>query len=310
MSVHSPIVLPMDPELLGRLQPFREEALERGIPQEDIERWIETARPSGTLVTSGDGPVVGRFGGPLMLPPEAPDPRTPLLATLDCAALPEEVTGLRLPPDGRLLLFGYPCHEWSWHSGSIGEVVYIPAGTPVEERKTRYAYVYGEEGDDVDDEKLRIYEQFPQEELRLAADITLPYHFTVDSPEPPDNDPPLPGHPRSWELAEAWGETSYGIGVRGPLHIGGYASHECTETDPVVDAAQDAEQWRRFRLTQGSDEPGDAVELPAPERWVLLAQWDIGLDGREGSTLHWVIPRQDLAERRFDRVHVTFFWNP
>jgi hypothetical protein len=33
-------------------------------------------------------------------------------------------------------------------------------------------------------------------------------------------------------------------------------------------------------------------------------------DGREGSTLHWVIPRQDLAERRFDRAHVSFFWNP
>jgi hypothetical protein len=31
---------------------------------------------------------------------------------------------------------------------------------------------------------------------------------------------------------------------------------------------------------------------------------------REGSTLHWVIARQDLAERRFDRAHVSFFWNP
>ncbi|MEU6064831.1 MULTISPECIES: hypothetical protein [Streptomyces] len=63
------------------------------------------------------------------------------------------------------------------------------------------------------------------------------------------------------------GTMSYGIIINGPLRIGGYASHECTETDPVV-------------------------------------------DGREGSTLHWVIPRQDLAERRFDRVHVSFFWNP
>jgi hypothetical protein len=309
MSEHWPIVLPMNRELLGRLQPFREEALKRGIPPEDVERWIATARPSGTLVTSGDGPVVGRFGGPLMLPPEAPDPWTPLLATLDCAALPEEVTGLPLPPDGRLLLFGFPDMEMTWYGGSVGEVVYMPAGTPVEERKTRYAYVYGEEGDDVDDSRLRIYEQFPQEELRLSADIALPYHFTVDFPEPPDDDA-LPGHPRSCDLAEVWEETSHGIAVDGPLHIGGYAFHECTETDAVVGAAQDAEQRRRFRLTQGSNEPGDAVELPAPEHWVLLAQWDIGLSGREGSTLHWVIPRQDLAERRFDRAHVSFFWNP
>jgi hypothetical protein len=244
-----------------------------------------------------------------MLPPEAPDPWTPLLATLDCAALPEEVTGLPLPPDGRLLLFGFPVpdQEIMYFGGVAGEVVYIPAGTPVEERKIRYACVYGEEGDDAEEDVLHVYEQFPQEELRLAADIALPHHFTVDSPEPPDDDA-LPGHPRSWDLAEVWSETS--CSVDGPLHIGGYAFHECTETDPVVDAAQDAEQRRRFRLKQGSNEPGDAVELPAPEHWVLLAQWDIGLSGREGSTLHWVIPRQDLAERRFDRAHVSFFWNP
>jgi len=69
-----------------------------------------------------------------------------------------------------------------------------------------------------------------------------------------------------------------------------------------MDAADEAKDARRFR--------GDAAELAAPEEWVLLAQWDIGLDGREGSTLHWVIPRQDLVERRFDRAHVSFFWNP
>jgi hypothetical protein len=63
---------------------------------------------------------------------------------------------------------------------------------------------------------------------------------------------------------------------------------------------------RRFRAAQ-ADEPGDAVELSAPEDWILLAQWDIGLTGREGSTLRWVMPRQDLAERRFDRAHVSFF---
>ncbi|MFD8390826.1 hypothetical protein ACFV2N_16840 [Streptomyces sp. NPDC059680] len=60
-------------------------------------------------------------------------------------------------------------------------------------------------------------------------------------------------------------------------------------------------------------EPGAATKLAGPEEWVLLAQWDVDLDGREGSTLHWVIPRQDLVERRFDRVHVVLLepviWN-
>ncbi|MGW7527966.1 DUF1963 domain-containing protein [Streptomyces sp. NPDC054783] len=292
----------MTPELFGRLAPFREEALERRIPSEDIERWIATARPSGTLVTSGDGQVVGRFGGPLMLPVDAPDPSFPLLATLDCASLPEEVTGLPLPPDGRLLLFGFPDLMDPDSADSAGEVVYIPAGTPVEERKTKSAVVYGKEIDE-DDEYLSLYEQFPDDELRLLTDVSLPYHHLTTSPEAPCS-VPLPEYPRSKELADAWNAVSGGITIDGPLRIGGYASHECTETDPVVDAAKDAVQAVR------AQEPGAAAKLPAPGEWVLLAQWDIDLDGREGSTLHWVIPRQDLVERRFDRVHVSFSWNP
>ena len=290
----------MNSELLGRLQPFRDEALEQGLPPADVERWIAAARPSGTLVTSGDGPVVGRFGGPLMLPADAPDPWFPLLATLDCAGLPEEVTGLPLPPDGHLLLFGFP--EMTSYSASAGEVVYIPAGTPVEERTVKYPCVY-------DEATLRIHEQFPQDQLRLSADVSLPYHFLIPALEPPYDDAPLPGHPHAGELAESWLEASGDITVDGPLHIGGYAFHENTEADPVIAAAHDAVRWRRFRAAQ-SGEPGDGGDLPAPEDWVLLAQWDIGLNGREGSTLHWVIPRQDLAERRFDRSHVSFFWNP
>ena len=292
----------MNPDLINRLTPFREEALGRGIPPEDVDRWIATARPSGTLVTSGDGPVAGRFGGPLLLPADTPDPWFPLLATLDCAALPKSTTGLQLPPDGRLLLFGFP--EMTYYGGSAGEVVYIPKGTPVGERNTKYACVYGAEGDQFDStDTLAIYEQFPQEELRLAPDVSLPHHFLVRSPEGGDETVTLPGHPRAWDLAEVWDETYGDIVVDGPLHIGGYASHECTETDPVTDAAADAEEARRHRADA-------AAELPAPEEWTLLAQWDIGLNGREGSTLHWVIPRQDLAEHRFDRAHVSFFWNP
>jgi hypothetical protein len=299
----------MNPDLINRLGPFRAEALSRAIPLQDVEAWIATARPSGTLVTRGDGPVVGRFGGPLLLPADAPDPWYPLLATLECAALPEETTGLPLPADGRLLLFGFP--EMTYYGGSAGEVVYIPEGTPVEERNPKYHCVYGAEEDEFDaTDTLAIYEQFPQEELRLAPDVSLPHHFLAPSPESgQEDDDTLPGHPHAWDLAEAWEDTCGAIVVDGPLHIGGYASHECTETDPVADAAADAEQARRH-LAEAADGSADSMELPAPEEWTLLAQWDIGLTGREGSTLHWVIPRQDLAERRFDRVHVSFFWNP
>ncbi len=283
----------MNPDLVNRLAPFRAEALGRGIPAEDVERWIATARPSATLVTGGDGPVAGRFGGPLLLPADAPDPWFPLLATLDCAALPEETTGLQLPLEGRLLLFGFP--EMTYYGGSAGEVVYIPEGTPVEERSPKNQCVY-------DDATLALCEQFPQEELRPAPDVSLPHHFLLPTADLFDESVTLPGHPRAGDLVETWEETCGDIVVDGPLHIGGYASHECTETDPVTDAAADAEEAHRHR--------SDTAELPAPDEWTLLAQWDIGLTGREGSTLHWVIPRQDLPAHRFDRAHVSFFWNP
>jgi hypothetical protein len=294
----------MNPELLTRLQPFRAEALRRGIPSEDVERWIATARPSGALVTRGDGPVVGRFGGPLMLPADAPDPEYPLLATLDCAALPEEVTGLPLPADGTLLLFGFPDVDGVWTS--IGEVRHILAGTPVEERKiAKYACFYDDEGNAPRPSDLRVYEDYPQDQLYLSADVTLPFHSTTRDRYPDA----IPGHPHSSELNEVWYDTHDSIIINGDVRIGGYAFWSDTETDPVEDAAWGAHQ-RRCRGGHGPDELCAALDLPAPEDWVLLAQWQSGLRGYESATLHWVIPRRDLTERRFDRAHVSLQWNP
>ncbi|MFF0516947.1 DUF1963 domain-containing protein [Streptomyces sp. NPDC004250] len=299
----------MDSRILNRLAPFREEALKRGIPAQDVERWIATARPTATLVTSGDGPLAGRFGGPLMLPPDAPDPWYPLLATLDCAALTAGVAGLQLPPDGHMLLFGFPFPD-----GHGGEARYIPAGTPVEERRPAGAALYHDTSDGEvkeDTEILELYAQFPQDELQVSADVCLPSHFVTRSPDSPYVDAPLPSHPLAFKLTEAWACVSGEIMADGPLQIGGYASHECTETDPVMDAAGQAQTARQERVTAGCAQPADAEELPAPEHWTLLAQWDVGgLRGREGYTLHWVIPKQDLADRRFDRVYGTGFWNP
>ncbi|MER6014425.1 DUF1963 domain-containing protein [Streptomyces bluensis] len=301
----------MHHDLIGRLQPFREEALRRGIPSEDVERWIAMARPAGTLTAHGTGPFVGRFGGPLMLPADVPDPAYPLLATLDCAALPEKSTGVPLPVDGRLLLFGYP--EMAYFSGndSAGSVLYVPAGMPVEKRASKFFPDLGdqeEDEDEVDEEILDLCEQYPQDELRLSADVSLPHHFMGPSPEPGQETAEFPGHPRAGDLARAWSDTCGDIIVDGALRIGGYASHECTETDPIAAAAEEAILLRQQAVRSG--EVFDSEELPAPENWVLLAQWDVDVQGREGATLHWVIPYQDIVERRFDRVHVSFFWNP
>ena len=101
----------MIPELRDRLTPFRDKAIARGIPSDDVERWLDTARPCATLAQEGDGPVVGRFGGPLMLPADAPDHSFPFVGSVDLAALPDDATDLPLPPDGHLLLFAFPEDE-------------------------------------------------------------------------------------------------------------------------------------------------------------------------------------------------------
>jgi hypothetical protein len=285
----------MTPEMSDRLKPFREEALVRNIPSADVERWTETARPCATLAPEGDGPVVGRFGGPLMLPVDAPEPRFPFVGSIDCAALPEDATDLPLPADGHLLLFGYPDIE---SFASMGEVIHVPAGTAVEERE-RVPHSYTEIPEYRD-----ICQAFPQGQLRLTTNVSLPYHCWTEIPEPPWATP-LPGHPRSEELRDVWLDMHGDITTGGPLQIGGYASEECPEVDPVVGVAYFAAEAERAGERAGSE-----VELNAPEDWVLLADWHPGITGREGATLHWAIRREDLAARRFDQAHVTVFWNP
>ncbi|MHB9856963.1 DUF1963 domain-containing protein [Streptomyces sp. YIM S03343] len=289
----------MTPEMLDRLGPFRDEALKRGVPADDVERWIRLARPCATLAADrdGQGPVVGRFGGPVLLPADEPDPWFPLVASIDCAALPEGATDLPLPRDGHLLLFAFlelPYDCWS----SVGEVVYVPAGADVTERPKNPRF-YAEHPDITE-----ISEAYPQGPLRMTADVSLPYHAWVDMAEPPYA-APLPGHPRSEELVEVWSDTCGAVASDGPFQVGGYAGEECTETDPVVTAAQfAAEAERRGGRPGPGTDPGDAAD------WVLLADWHPGIDGREGATIHWAIRRDDLAARRFDRAHATFFWNP
>jgi hypothetical protein len=82
-------VVLFDPQLLvGRLQPFREEALNRGIPREDVERWINTARPPvrdacHARGRAGRGPVrrpahaARRRAGPRVPPARHPRLRGP-----------------------------------------------------------------------------------------------------------------------------------------------------------------------------------------------------------------------------------------
>ncbi|MEV0675167.1 hypothetical protein AB0I60_01455 [Actinosynnema sp. NPDC050436] len=268
--------------------PFREEALRQGIPLPDVERWIATARPCATLAPTGDGPVAARFGGPALLPADAPDPWFPLVATIDCAALPPDATDLPLPSDGHLLLFAFPDVSGPDDAGSGGTAAYVPAGTAVEER-ARNPYFHGEVPD-----YRRITAAYPEGPLRASVNWSLPYHGGVEIPEPPYL-APLPGHPHSERLRDVWLEVSGEIAGDGPLQVGGYALEESLEADPVPPSPPDA------RWTGTGDEQ---------DEWALLADWYVDIPGREGAAVHWVVRRADLAVQRFDRVFAGLAWNP
>ncbi|MER6075338.1 hypothetical protein ABT187_42485 [Streptomyces sp. NPDC001817] len=81
------------------------------------------------LAEGGDGPLVARVGGDLMLPHGAPRPSDPFMGCVDLAALPPGVTGLPLPADGHLLLFsGTDVHGIG---GQVSDaVLYVPAASP------------------------------------------------------------------------------------------------------------------------------------------------------------------------------------
>ncbi|SDG94059.1 protein of unknown function [Sinosporangium album] len=268
--------------MLDKLAQYRAEMLRQNVPSAVVEQWTDAALPCATLTTDGDGPVVGRYGGPLLLPPDAPDPEYPLVASLNCADLPEEVTGLPLPTDGRLLLFAFPDPD------AYGEVMYVPEGAAVEER-AKIPSFYGEAPD-----YREIVEAFPQGVLRLTTDVSLPLHgFRTKATAHGWQGEDLPWEPYGSEInATVWNVDGGGSPHDGWVQVGGHANEESMDVNPVESAAIQAGETGNL---------GD---------WVLLADWIPDIKGREGLFLHWVIRRQDLVARRFDRVCVTCFWNP
>ncbi|MGW3418791.1 DUF1963 domain-containing protein [Streptomyces phaeochromogenes] len=272
----------MTPEMLDKLDRYRAEMVRRNIPSGVVEQWIGAALPCATLTLDGDGPVVGRYGGPLLLPPGAPDPEFPFVASLNCADLPEKVTGLPLPPDGRLLLFAFPDLDGG------GQVMYVPEGAAVEERVITFEYY------DEDPDCLEISSQYPQGELRMATNVSLPFHSSkAKATDHGWRGEDLPWAPYASIHSDLWNVVDGRDFPRGGwVQVGGYALEECMDVNPVESAAL------------SSDETWDI------EDWVLLADWNPSIEGREGFSLHWAIRSQELAARRFERVSESMHWNP
>ncbi|MEW2706626.1 MULTISPECIES: DUF1963 domain-containing protein [Streptomyces] len=283
-------------ELRQRLAPFREAALELGIPADETDRWIDLIRPCAVFSTREDGPVAARLGGPALLPAGAPHPPFPFVASVDLAALPAGPAALPLPGDGHLLFFAWPRDRGNLTSH--GTAVHVPAGVPTD---AHGPYAWSPE---CGPEEREIVDAFPRGELRVRTEPSLPYHSLVDLP---DGDlEPLPGFPHSEELAEEWENACRYLDLRGPLHLGGYADQEAIDVDPLEGLIHCAvDEAARGRWGGGRPVPEDV------EEWALLASWSPALGRVEaGSSVHWAIPHEDLAAGRFDRTFTDVYWNP
>lgn len=267
----------MKAETLDKTNRFREKALARGVPSTEVERWLEAARPCATLAATVDGPVVGHFGGPDLLPAGAS--RLPaglhLIAMLNLAALPDDATTLALPPDGRLLFFA------RLHPDDLdasGRVMYVPVGTPLEE----------ESRDDGHD----------RAELRLKYDFSLPDNEVLIDPAK---------HPHAGELRQAWSEVLYEEGHHRDethLQIDGYSRDSYGEDDPITASAAMA----AVRAGKPEGRRASPWARPRPDDWALLAQWYGGVMDfggmNAGGDVFWTIARKDVEARRFDQVTV------
>ncbi|MFC9735391.1 DUF1963 domain-containing protein [Streptomyces roseolus] len=262
---------------MDRANRFRAEAASQDLPSEEVEEWIRAARPAAYLAEGGDGTPVARIGGDPLLPHGVPRPSDHFVASVDLAALPPGATDLPLPADGHLLLFaGTDMHGIG---GQVPDaVLYVPAGTPT----TPSPLEHGGR------------EPYRPRELRTVwhqPSAQMPESFALDrwGGIPEDEQFELAD-----ELGDAW---AHGGGHRPAwaLQIGGHPVSP--QNDPV--------HYARDSRDAGPSVRGGAPRGEGADDWVLLATWRCGDDVTEldSGVAHWVVRRQDVAARRFDRVH-------
>ncbi|MGW1715032.1 DUF1963 domain-containing protein [Streptomyces sp. NPDC002156] len=120
-------------------------AAEYGVPGPVARELLAQTRPCVYLVEHRELPAsrqesarpAARTGGLPALPDgvDWPEGRSPLVLSVDCAALPQDVLDIELPADGHLLLFS----EISYPPDSAA-VLHVPAGAHMTERAATYEW--------------------------------------------------------------------------------------------------------------------------------------------------------------------------
>lgn len=310
--------------LIDDLHRLRESVRRRGAP-EAVCDWMERlARPQLRLrfqeLAAGDETrVVGYAGGRPMLPDEVEwpalgpgyvaDASLEFVAAVDCAALPVGALDIPMPDMGTLLFF---LDLWAYPGDTdASTVIYVPAGTPVSERtrpggsnpslgvatpllcELRWSLPEGHayEFQILSDESRTLFLKYQGTEIEPPYSIWDGGRYDESSPHE---------------------ESVYGRMCS--LMLGGHAW--TVQDDPLIGRLPDGHPYRP--VDGMPQELADAAaakrpnDLPLPQdvygehtpvngEWLLLAQLATDADG-EGHVFSWTIRREDLIDRRFDRV--------
>ena len=285
---------------------FRSAAIERDIPQDEVDKFADLLRFAIWAGPSRAGEeVVGHFGGLPRLPVgvEWPGGGSPLpfMGVVDCAAFPR-TEGLGLPADGSLLFFLHHEEDMEEHpSTEYSRVLYVPADAETEVASPPSDH----------DTRTFFHENIPflVPEYRLTAWVepVLPdwieerdVEFKADAVKQLFDE--LKHIDQLCDLVdELWPDQDQDRFCT--LRIGGYCRRIGGQDGPLAQMAFDEvrRQWaaepdmsteERFRLRHEE-------ELRLNREWVPLAQFPTESEFYYGCFL---ISSDDLAAKRFDQM--------
>ncbi|MCX2951366.1 DUF1963 domain-containing protein [Lentzea sp. NEAU-D7] len=283
---------------MDRHEQFRSAAVDRGIPHDEADAFADQLRFAIWAGPGGAGDeVAGQFGGLPELPVGVKWPGgdypLPFIGSVDCAALPR-AEGLDLPADGSLLFFLHHEEDMEEHpTTEFSRVVHVPAGTETAPPPPGH------------DTRTYFHENIPfvTPERRLTAWVrpVLPDWIRErDVEHEPDTVKRLFGELKHIEqlcelVDELWPDQDRFCLLR----LGGYCREIGGQDGPWsqmafddVRSRQAESQEERFRLRREA-----AYRLS--REWVPLAQFPTPSEVYCGCFL---IPRDDLAARRFDQM--------
>jgi hypothetical protein len=238
------------------IESYREDARGAGISEDIVESWLGLFRPSAEFEAKGDGPVAGQFGGDPMLPADiewpavsselGTDEPIPLLASVDCAAIPPGSLDIPLPEDGHLLFFAY-VDDYEYEC--LYRLLHVPAGTPTFPRASPPI-----------DDSDKVRESYPL--------YYRPFHTLPEDPDPYDagfreQDAANKDLARRFFEETAW-QSRF---ARGKVSLGGHPSSWQTAHDGAGD------DW--VQLAQISLGPESTENIPTGDMYWMIRREDL-----------------------------------